>query len=522
MDYFSLLDLNKEPFSNSPDPDMFFNSVQHRNCLQKLELAIRLKRGLSVVTGDIGTGKSTLCRQLLRQLDKEGSPIIIHLILDPEFTSPNEFLHTILKTFGIPEAIAQSDWQMKEAIKNYLFHQGVDQGNTPALIIDEGQKLPEFCVEILREFLNYETNQHKLLQIVIFAQEEFQDILKAKPNFADRITTYQKLIPLSFSETKEMINFRIKKCQEGGETPRFFSSLALLAIYVLSGGYPRKIVMLCSKVIIAMIVKGQKMAGAVMVLSCARETSMSLFKKPSKKTLLATLLMAVFASGYLFHAAPKPDGIAASTNETKINQSPPLTQQTSINIQSDISEPIGGLPEKLQNEVPTLSNPPLKKKYKHQEISPTGNHPPHTTLGYLPIEGGTTLSEMVSRIYGRYTPKRLEAVLSKNHHITNLNQIPEQTIVHFPYLANKSEVNISGFVLILFRADSLEKAYNFIKEYPRKKSPLIHVVPQRIDTKTVLLQVAFQQTFPSKEDAAKAVALLPEKYRREAQIESSP
>ena len=92
MDYFSILNLNKEPFSNSPDPEYFFQSQQHLGCLQKLELSFRLRRGLNVVIGDVGTGKTTLCRQLIRQFatdtDKEYET---HLILDPYFSSPLSF-----------------------------------------------------------------------------------------------------------------------------------------------------------------------------------------------------------------------------------------------------------------------------------------------------------------------------------------------------------------------------------------------------------------------------------------------
>ena len=84
----------------------------------------------------------------------------------------------------------QSEWQLKEKIKNYLFQKGVDEKKTVVLIIDEGQKLPFFCREILREFLNYETNENKLLQIVIFAQNEFSRILKSHANFADRVNQF--------------------------------------------------------------------------------------------------------------------------------------------------------------------------------------------------------------------------------------------------------------------------------------------------------------------------------------------
>ena len=94
MDYFSILNLNKEPFSNSPDPDYFFDSQQHVSCLQKLELSLRLKRGLNVVIGEVGTGKTTLCRQLLRRFS-EDADVESHLMLDPYFGTPHEFLLTV-------------------------------------------------------------------------------------------------------------------------------------------------------------------------------------------------------------------------------------------------------------------------------------------------------------------------------------------------------------------------------------------------------------------------------------------
>jgi len=82
MEYFKLLNLDKEPFSNSPDPDYFFKSRQHNECLQKLELSLRLRRGLNVVIGEVGTGKTTLCRQMIKKFSRD-EQFETHLILDP-------------------------------------------------------------------------------------------------------------------------------------------------------------------------------------------------------------------------------------------------------------------------------------------------------------------------------------------------------------------------------------------------------------------------------------------------------
>ncbi len=170
MEYYSILNLKKEPFSNSPDPDYFFQSAQHLGCLQKLELSIRLRRGLNVVIGDVGAGKTTLCRHLIRKFASDES-IETHLILDPYFNNPLEFLVTVAKIFRAEGLSSkENQWTLKEKIKKTIYHRGIDEDKTIILVIDEGQKLPVFCLEILREFLNYETKEYKFLQIAIFAQ----------------------------------------------------------------------------------------------------------------------------------------------------------------------------------------------------------------------------------------------------------------------------------------------------------------------------------------------------------------
>lgn len=145
MDYFRIIHLIKEPFSNSPDPDYFFQSQQHVECFQKLELSLRLRRGLNVVIGEVGTGKTTLCRQLIRRFagDKDCET---HLVLDPYFSSSSEFLATIAEMFtGAQPPADANDWQLKEIIKKYIFRKGVDANKIVILIIDEGQKIPDFC-----------------------------------------------------------------------------------------------------------------------------------------------------------------------------------------------------------------------------------------------------------------------------------------------------------------------------------------------------------------------------------------
>ena len=292
MDYFTILNLNKEPFSNSPDPDYFFHSQQHVSCLQKLELSLRLKRGLNVIIGDVGTGKTTLCRQLIRKLRKDDA-IETHLILDPHFSTAHEFLLTVTELLLSDKPDKdEDDYQLKERIKNALFQKGVDDGKTTVLIIDEGQKIPEFCLELMREFLNYETNDYKLLQIAIFAQKEFEKTLEKYANFTDRINLYHRLEAMSFKDTRNMIQFRLNQSSAATQKLSLFTYPALWAIYRATRGYPRKIVNLCHRSVLAMIIQNKTKANLFLVQSCMKRA----FEGSSKRSWALVSSVAVLVA----------------------------------------------------------------------------------------------------------------------------------------------------------------------------------------------------------------------------------
>lgn len=305
MRYFELLNLRREPFSNSPDPDLFHRTKQHRECLQALEIAIRLKRGLSVVTGHVGTGKTTLCRQLIRVL-AERQGVVTHLILDPFFTDGREFLVHLNVLFGVEAEQTRllSDWELRENIKAALFRLAVEEERLVALIVDEGQKMSLECLEILRELLNFETNEHKLLQIVIFGQLEFEPILEAKANLADRVNLRFRLGPLDFQDTRELIQARLAMCAKDISPEGLFTFWALLAVYLATDGFPRQIVQLCHQTLLAVIIKEKPRATWSLVRSCMRWRTLGLPRRRRwPRTLaLAALVLAVLAGGGAYFA----------------------------------------------------------------------------------------------------------------------------------------------------------------------------------------------------------------------------
>lgn len=238
----SVVRKSANPFSMSPDPHLFYFSRQHVECLQLLESTIRLKSGLNVVLGDVGTGKTTLGRILIR-LFKDKPEYIFRMILDPKFTSEDEFLSHLLQLFEV-KTEATSCLGRKDALENFLYFKGVRERRIPVLIIDEGQKLTSAMMEIIRSLLNYETNEFKLIQVVILAQLELAAQIRQMPNFMDRIAGSYVLQPMDQEDLMRMIGYRLKKCGYD-DLHGVFTKDALLKIYDHSRGFPRKAINLC-------------------------------------------------------------------------------------------------------------------------------------------------------------------------------------------------------------------------------------------------------------------------------------
>ena len=245
MSYYSTLGLNKEPFSSSPDPDFFYESKEHQAALMRVLVEIRLRRGLSVILGDVGVGKTTLSRKLFQML-KARADILFYMILDPTAQSEELFWESLVRTFNIQDQVqgSPSILDYKEAVKKYLFQKGVDENKTIVLVVDEAQKLNPGSLEILRLLLNYETNEYKLLQLVLFSQMELLPKIKEIKNFFDRIVLKYVINPLDEQETKDLINFRLAHSGFNPEL-KLFTDEAVREIYHYSQGYPRQINLIC-------------------------------------------------------------------------------------------------------------------------------------------------------------------------------------------------------------------------------------------------------------------------------------
>lgn len=442
MDYFKILNLRTEPFSNSPDPGFFYRSEQHVACLQRLELAIRLKRGLNVVIGDIGTGKTTLSRQFILQHRDEGE-LELHLLLDPSFNNSLEFLHHICGFFGLPAD--QSEWQLKENIKNYLFRKGVDEGKTIVIVIDEGQKLPEFSLEILREFMNYETNEFKLLQVIIFAQNEFKAVMEKHPNFADRVNFCSYLEPLSFKETRALINYRLKQASDTGRNPNLFTLPAYWSIFKLSGGRPRKIIQLCHKLLLSMIIQNRSRVNSRMVRACFYSTELpsGRSRKWAAVTIgSAILICAIFLTFNFGWQNKRPH---------QVQKQETITTVTPVSVKpSEAMVGSGG------------AVAPSNAEGKRSNI-----------LGKLKISRGETAGELISSVYGVSSARIYKAFSMANPQIQNLHRIEAGEELTFPLVEMETRIpDAVSYRIEYAEFNRLDKAYSELKKLRDRRVPV--------------------------------------------------
>ncbi len=262
MSYYKVLGFEKEPFSTSPDPNYFYLSREHEQALTNTLIELRLRRGLSVILGDIGTGKTTLSRKLIQEL-KARREVIFHIILDPTFEDEHVFLRSLARHFEIPidGSSEGAALDIRDALERFLFQKGVTENKTVVLIIDEAQKLSDRSLEVLRVLLNYETNEYKLLQLVLLGQTELHEKIINIPNFFDRISFKYMLNPFSLQETEEMINFRIRKAGYKAKMHLFLRD-AIGEIHQATQGYPRRITMLCHKALKELVMRNKSVVSA--------------------------------------------------------------------------------------------------------------------------------------------------------------------------------------------------------------------------------------------------------------------
>jgi general secretion pathway protein A len=325
--YTTYFGFAEPPFSLTPDPRYLYMSERHREGLAHLLYGVRQPGGFVQLTGEVGSGKTTLCRCLVTQLPPATD---VALVLNPRL-SVLELLAAVCDELRVPYATGtRSIKVLVDALNRHLL-EAHTQGRRTVLIIDEAQNLRFDVLEQIRLLTNLETASEKLLQIILIGQPELITILEREKvrQLAQRITARYHLLPLSARETSAYIRHRLRVA---GGNKALFTAAAMRCIHRLSGGIPRLINVLCDRALLGAYAVDAHQVDAAIVRQAGREVRGSFPRRRSFRPAwtAGVAALGILAAWGLFYATPvrmsepqRDERPVAATADTRPSPTPP-------------------------------------------------------------------------------------------------------------------------------------------------------------------------------------------------------
>lgn len=259
--HFNLVEI---PFSISPDPRYLFLTAQHKEALAKCQYIVSQKGGLAVIYGGIGTGKTTIARRLFQVL-RDDPTLEVAMLVTPDLKTDTALLRRVMAEFKVQpkrsHATSLDEFQ-KFATDAFAHDKNL------VVLIDEAQQMTPQMLEVIRIFLNFESDTAKFIQIVLLGQNELAGVLDKISAVKSRVAMFGALSSLTKEDTEQMIAFR---WEAAGGTQHPFTPDALDTLFLLSKGLPREICKLCNESLIKAFVEGKTEVSAQMVKSAAKE-----------------------------------------------------------------------------------------------------------------------------------------------------------------------------------------------------------------------------------------------------------
>lgn len=291
MVYTRHFDLREPPFSITPDTSFFYAHSAHQNALNTLLVAVRIGEGFIKVVGEVGTGKTLLCRKFLSTLATDRNFITAY-IPNP-YLKPETLLMAIADELGIAYSDDSNQHQLLRALTKFLVDTYADNKRV-ILCLDEAQAMPVETLEALRLLSNLETEKRKLLQVVLFGQPELDTRLEDPSirQLRQRISFSCKLAPLSLAEVEYYIAHRLSIAGYRGS--RLFSPQAVKALYKMSGGIPRLLNILAHKSMMSAFGQGAHRIDHQHIWAAIRDTES--VNRNGRLTLLLKYVSGLFAA----------------------------------------------------------------------------------------------------------------------------------------------------------------------------------------------------------------------------------
>ena len=558
IDDYKILNLHKDPFSTAPDPEFLYQSRQHFGTLQVLESSIKKEQGMNVVLGDSGTGKTTICRQLYRKIAFE-KKVTSKVLYAHYYENSDYLLREISELFNF------KDLKRADSIYDLLAQQFRADGKTIALIIDNGHMIPEFCLSVLNRLSDLDCNGRNFFQIIIFANKELNCNIEANPDFESRITNFRTLGPFNFRDTRQMISYRLKMAgnisgiRKNSRKGIIFSYPAMLAIYLATEGYPRKIVLLCHRCIVTMILNRTIKAGWFLVRSSAKRVIQRKGFIPEifisvSMIVLPILIVAVMLSTLdindltgLFHFNEPIVNTTSIDDVESIKRSVENDKTADIKVSNkaepDVAETLIDGKKSVEssgNLIPAYDSDEYTKKTSFSvnnksdaiiETIPANNkkietielyQTPPDIIGTVEIKRSDTLLVMLEKVYGHSRARYKKAVVDANKHISNINALEIGDMINFPPVEVKLKEPDNDYLWVkVWSGKTLNNAVEFSRKWKLNRNR-IKIIPFFSKVDGLHFNIIFRNLFDNTGDAEQFIKSLPEISPYKAEIIKFP
>lgn len=565
MKYFQIFNCNKEPFPGQPSAELFFPAAPYKSCLDHLLSAVQSgQQPFHAVVGDPGAGKTTIFFQFQKKLLAELNDVQIVSASATWFSSKNIFLGRLAETLGITQNGEQNDETLLQETKTVLSQSHQEGKKKIILLIDQAEKIPSYCLEVLEDLSSIKLNPDNL-QFVLFGGSIFVNKISLYFNLSQNSNLIHLPKKLSFSDAKGLLSYYLTESGSALSLNSLVTTPGQYGLYHLSGGNPGRIIDLFRLTLTNQIIQDRAKAGWILCHQSAKEIFPDRVQRLGKIKMVSMaavsiLFLALIATTgqqqepeQLSLAVPdeKNPPVAAPLKTPSVESPAPLDEveiveekeQPEVSPQEHVADILKSLqedgekektaslaqqplpvpedpvenfpneappaPKEIQGQ-PTFSKVQISKEQTNRNL-PTVLPP---NLGTITVSEEETLGDMIRRVYGPYsfTPGNTEKILSNNRHITSKHFLNVGDRITFPTMAvTLQEAAVSNAWIRLVTIEKLQDAYRYLRIYAQKDMPLL-MIPSWREEETFQFNIVLEENFATQKEADSKLGQLSKEF----------